>query len=64
MRPPYKPRRVIPLPIPANDKDGAMVLTVSCDLPKRLGILSGESELIARFLPELLKAAANDNEME
>lgn len=64
MRPPNKSVRVVPLPTPANDNGCAEGLAVSCDIPERLGILSGEAELIARFLPDLLKIVANDNGME
>lgn len=62
--PPRPARKRRPLPAPANDNGGAEALTVSCDLPENLAILSGEAELIARLLPELLKIVANDNKME
>lgn len=56
--------RILSLPAPANDNECSGSSAVSCDLPERLGILSGEAELIARYLPDLLKIAANDNETE
>ena len=60
-------RRVAPIRAPANDdgtgaRDGP--ITITCDLPGRMVILPGETELIAQYLPELLRAVANDNEME
>ena len=48
---------------PANDNSAiadSSAVQVSCDLPEQPGILPGEAELIARYLPALLMAA-NDN---
>lgn len=58
-----KPRNAaVRLPNAANDNQS--FLTVTCDLPERLGIIQGETELIARHLDELLQTVANDNDEE
>jgi len=36
--------------------------SVQCDFPDKLGIIEGEADLVARYMGELLRAAANDNE--
>jgi len=39
-------------------------IQVSCNLPESMGIISGEAELIARYLGEILPKIANDNQLE
>ncbi len=47
-----------------NAPDASQDIQVSCLLPESMGILSGEAELIARYLGEILPKIANDNQLE
>lgn len=52
--------------IAANDntlKQNKEVL-ISCNLPESMGIISGEAELIAKYLGEILSKIANDNQSD
>lgn len=42
---------------PCSNKD----IQVSCFLPDSMGIVSGEADLIAQYLGEILSKIANDN---
>ncbi|MAU41081.1 MAG: hypothetical protein CMF31_05620 [Kordiimonas sp.] len=42
-------------------KKPLMLRHVDCQLPQDMGILSGEVELISRYLGDLLSTFANDN---
>lgn len=49
--------------IAANDnmpKQNKGVL-ISCNLPESMGIISGEADLIAKYLGEILSKIANDD---
>lgn len=39
-------------------------IQVSCNLPDSMGIISGETDLIAQYLAEILSKIANDNQTD
>lgn len=47
-----------------NAPDASRDIQVSCLLPESMGILSGEAELIARYLGDILPKTANDNQLK
>ncbi len=47
-----------------NAPDASQSIQVSCLLPESMGILSGEAELIARYLGDILPKIANNNQLK
>jgi len=47
-----------------NAPDANKDIQVSCLLPESMGILSGEAELIARYLGDILPKIANNNQLK